>query len=304
MIKNKEAIGHLFALFCVIIWGTSFIVSKSLMFAVTPVQLMWLRFVLAYVILWILYPHWSFHWKDEFQFLIISLFANTLYFLAENIALKLTQTSNVSILVTTSPIITALLLLFFHHGERLSHRQTVGFGTAFIGVILVVLNGAFVLRLHPAGDLLALLAAFFWSIYGILVRRCGDKYNSFLITRKLMFYGILTSTPLLLCDEPFDFTALLTVENIGGLLYLSFIASALCYLMWNTSIRHLGVLKTNLYMYAIPLVTLLAGALVLREKVTFIGIVGIALVIAGMVLSTLQSKHATSENDWESERLR
>lgn len=295
MLKSKDAAGQLLALICVILWGTSFIVSKDLMQTVTPVQLMWLRFILAYVMLWLLHPVWRFHLKEEAQFLVISLFANTLYFLAENTALHLTQTANVSILVTTSPIITAILLRIFCHGEPLSRRKLMGFAIAFLGVIFVVLNGVMALDMHPVGDLLAITAAFFWAIYGILVRRCNDRFNSFLITRKLMFYGILTSTPLLLADEPVSLADLLTLKSVMALLYLGFICSALCYLMWNYAIKQIGALKTNLYMYAVPLVTLLAGALFLKERITLMGAVGIALVLAGMVFSTLPEKNIGKE---------
>ncbi len=57
--KQKMS-GHLLALFCVIVWGSTFVVSKSLRAVLTPVQLMLLRFTLAYVALWIIHPKWYF----------------------------------------------------------------------------------------------------------------------------------------------------------------------------------------------------------------------------------------------------
>lgn len=300
MTKQKDTTGHLFALICVILWGTSFIVSKNLMHTITPVQLMGIRFLLAYLMLWILYPKWQFHRKEDVRFLVISLFANTLYFLAENTALRFTQTSNVSILVTTSPIITAILLRFFCHGERLTHRKIGGFGIAFLGVIFVVCNGVVGLHLRPAGDILAIAAAVSWSIYGILVRGCNETYNSFLITRKLMFYGFLTSLPLLLKDGMPDLTILLSIGNVISLIYLGFVCSALCYVMWNYAIKQIGTLKTNLYMYAVPLVTMLAGALLLHETITPMGAGGIALVLAGMMLSALPVPNQNTESTHKS----
>jgi len=289
--KERLLSGHLFAMICVLIWGTTFIVSKNLMKTLTPIQLMWMRFVIAYVALWALYPHWYLHWKEEPWFFLISLFGNTLYFLSENSALRLTQAANVSILVATAPIITALILRFTR-GEKLTPRQGIGFAVSFVGVVLVVLNGVFMLRLHPTGDLLALAAAASWAVYSILIRRSTEEYNSFLITRKVMFYGILTSTPLLLLNKAaINFSALLTFKNIMGLVYLGFIGSALCYVMWNNSIRQLGTLKASIYINAIPLVTLLAGSVVLNETVTNMGAIGIILVIGGLLLSNLNNNH-------------
>ena len=87
--KQKNGLGHLMAIICVTIWGSSFVVSKGLMEFLYPVQLMMLRFLLAYGFVWILYPKWYFRWKEEWRFLAMAIFANTLYYWAENTALTL-----------------------------------------------------------------------------------------------------------------------------------------------------------------------------------------------------------------------
>ena len=288
--KQKESSGHLMALGCVLVWGSTFVVSKGLMDILQPVQLMLIRFILAYAAMWVVHPRWYFRWREEWRFLLMALFANTLYYWAENTALTLTQTSNVSILVSTTPIVTALLAVI-RKEERLSRNQAIGFGIAFVGVVLVVFNGAISLQVRLGGDLLALVSSVSWAIYGILLRRWSGEYNSALITRKLMFYGILTTLPLVIADgHPIDFAALLTWENGVKLMYLSFVGNAMCYLLWSTAVQRIGVLKANLYIYMVPLVTLLVSALVLHETITLMGVAGILLVIGGMILGTVQGK--------------
>ena len=281
--------GHVFALLSVLAWGTSFLVSKNLMTKITPVQLMFLRFVIAWVAIWIIHPKWRFHWKEEGQFLLLSLIGNTLYFLAENTAIRMTMASNVSILVSSAPIFSALMLRLFGKSERLSLRQAAGIGIAFLGVLFVVFNGVFVLKLNPTGDLLAVSAAVFWALYGFLAKQILEKFDTFLITRKLMFYGIITTTPLLLTDgEGVAAIRMLGFGDLCGLLYLGLICSAVCYLMWNEAITELGAMKTNLYVYAVPVVTMLASALLLGERITGAGMIGVALVVGGMILSSLE----------------
>ena len=68
--------GHLLSILCVIAWGTSFLVSKGLMEKITPVQLMMLRFVIAWLAIWVIYPKWYFNWKEEGQFIVLSLVGN------------------------------------------------------------------------------------------------------------------------------------------------------------------------------------------------------------------------------------
>ncbi len=296
--QNTPLVGHLCALFVVLCWGTSFIVSKSLLSYMTPIQLIWLRFLFAYLSLWILCPKWHFSLREEGWFFLLSVFSNTLYFLAENTALGLTQSSNVSILTSTIPIMTAFLLLFVK-GKKMQKRQLFGSLFAFVGVVLVILNGVFILKLGGVGDLLALCAALSWSFYSLLIFDKVGKYNGFLISRKLMFYGFLTLTPIMLAQgAPFDVGVMLGEGRIFALLYLAVICSAVCYALWNKAIFAIGITATNTYLYAMPLFTLVGGIAVLHEKLTLMGGVGIVIVILGMLYTNTKSH--TAENNEKS----
>jgi len=283
---NTQQRGHIMAFICVLVWGTTFIASKDLMVFLTPLQLMTLRFCLAYIVLWVIYPKWHFKLSEEWRFLLMALFANTLYYWAENTALTLTQASNVSILVSTSPIMAAVMLALFYR-EKMSRRQILGFAVAFFGVVLVVFNGAFALHLNPLGDMLALLAAVSWASYGMLLRRWSKDYPSVLITRKLLFYGIITVLPLLISSgEALEFSALFSFGNIARLAYLVLFGNALCFILWNSAVGMIGVLKSNMYIYMIPLITLVVSALVLDEVISFMGLAGSVLIISGMIFAS------------------
>ena len=287
--KNNTIKGHLLAFFCITIWGTTFIVSKNVMHTYTPVQLMFIRFIIAYAALWVLYPHWYFNLKDEIKFLIASLFANTLYFLAENTALTITHAANVSIIVTTAPVLTAVFqrILF---KKKILFLQAIGYVVAFIGVVFVVLNGVLNLQLSPAGDFLALLATLCWAIYSLAIEKLNDTFNNLLLTRKLMLYGALTTFPIMLLSDGFpSFCMLFTKGIIAGVAYLGIVGSALCYIFWNYSIRNIGITSTNIYLYAIPLITLVSSSIFLNEEITAMGIIGIVIVIAGMVTASWHS---------------
>ncbi len=289
--QSKNIIGHLFAAFTVTAWGTSFLVSKNLLMYLTPTQLMWMRFVIAYIALWIIHPVWYFQWRDELRFLAMAMVSNTLYFYTENTALTLTQATNVSILVSTAPILSAILLSLSRKKEVLSPQQKIGYGVAFIGVVFVVLNGALVLHLRPAGDLLALASAMSWAVYSLFARNMLERFDSFLVSRKLMLYGIISAFPMLLAEgQKIHFSAILNPAGISSLFYLGIVCSALCYVLWNSAIARIGTLRTNLYIYAVPLVTMLAGVLLQQEKATGMGLLGIVLVVGGMVLSNMEWK--------------
>lgn len=285
---NKKIVGHILALITIIVWGSTFISTKMLLSEFTPVQIMLCRFAIAYVVLWLIRPKIDkTELKDELLFLLMGIFGCTVYFMTENTALKYTLASNVSIIVASAPIITAILAHFFIKGERLNKNIGLGFAVAFAGVIMVVFNGQFVLKLNPAGDALSLGAAVSWAIYSVILRTCVDKYNSVMLTRKLMFYGFITAFPIALVQgERMPFEAFGNPEMLFCILFLGVVGSGICYVLWNIAISRLGVVTTNNYIYINPFVTLVTGGIVLKEPITVMGVVGAVLIISGVVIAS------------------
>ena len=152
MIKYTEYKYHAAALFTVAVWGATFVSTKVLIaHSLTPAEIFLLRFALAYVCIWPL--------SKGRLFVGAGISGGSLYFLTENMAQEYAPASNVSLIVCTAPVWTALLLSLAYRGERMTRRQIGGSALAFAGMVLVVLNDRFVLHLSPKGDLLALSAA-------------------------------------------------------------------------------------------------------------------------------------------------
>jgi drug/metabolite transporter (DMT)-like permease len=286
--NDKKIILNLLALITVVIWATTFISSKILLSTFTPLEVMFYRFVIAYFLLLIIHP--KFHkiesLKEEAMFLLSGITGGSLYFLAENSAVKISQVSNVGLIVATAPIITALLAHFFTKGEKLNKNLFIGFLIAISGVFLVMFNGNFMLKLNPVGDILALCAALSWSVYSITTKKFGSKYNSLYLTRKIFFYALLTMIPFLFTSEfNFDVSKLLTFKVISNLLFLGVVASSICYVMWNFTVDKLGVVKTNNYIYLIPAITLILSVIILHEKITLYSSLGALLIFLGVYVS-------------------
>ncbi len=291
-LSDKKVTGHILALITIIVWGSTFITTKMLLSEFTPVQIMLCRFVIAYVVLWLIRPKIDkTKPKDELLFLAMGVFGCTVYFMAENTALKYTLASNVSIIVASAPIITAILAHFFIKSEKFSKNTALGFIVAFAGVILVVFNGQFVLKLNPAGDALSLCAAVSWAVYSVILRTCVDKFNSVMLTRKLMFYGFITALPIALIQgDSMPFVAFKKPDMLFCILFLGVIGSGICYVMWNKAISRLGVVTTNNYIYINPFVTLVTGGIILKEPITVMGVAGALLIISGVVISSKKKK--------------
>lgn len=157
---KKNRLYTLLALLVILFWGTTFVSTKILLTRLSPVQIMLLRYLIAYAALLVIHP--KFHrpegLRQELCCIAAALCGSTLYFLAENTALSYTQASNVSLLISAAPILTSVVAHLFTRDERLTRHAFYGFFLAMAGIFLVVFNGRFVLKLSPAGDLLALAA--------------------------------------------------------------------------------------------------------------------------------------------------
>ena len=200
---QKKTLGHLYALFTILVWGSCFVLTKVMLTAYTPTQIIPLRMGLAYLTLWALRPRTlKLPWKDELMFILIGITGGSVYFFLQNTAAAHTSAANVSILVSMSPILTVLLAqLFSRKGEKLGKLVYIGALVAIVGVVLVVLNGTLSFHLSPLGDLLALAAALMWAVYSILVKKYTERYDNFLVTRRVFLWAFLTSLPLVLLTD-------------------------------------------------------------------------------------------------------
>ena len=286
MKHQNRLTGYCFAAFTVVVWGSTFISSKVLLEFYTPAQIMLTRFILAYCALWLLRPRrLALTLKQEGVFFLLGLLGCTAYFYTENTALSYTLASNVSIIVAAAPIFTAILAHFAGE-ERFRASTLAGFLVAFSGVILVVCNGTFVLKLNPKGDLLALAAAVCWAIYSVLLRRASRGLDSLLVTRRTMFWGIVTALPLVAAEGvPYPMAPLMTASGIANFLFLGLVGSALCFVLWNKAFRILGVVTTNTFIYLMPFITIVAARIFLDEPISPLALLGAVLITAGVVLS-------------------
>lgn len=288
-------LGHLGALLTVSMWGYSFVSSKVLLeHGMGPTEIYVCRFILAYLLI-AMASHsrlFSNNFRDEVLFFLCGLCAGSIYFIAENTALEYTLTTNVSLLTSMSPLITAMLVGLVYKNEKLGSGIWIGSAFAVIGVGCVVFNSSADVQIRPLGDFLSLAAAFSWAVYSIILRKLNALYDVWFISRKTFFYGLVTAVPFLLFEEnkvnPLEIISEPAVW--GNLLFLGVGASTVAYLLWAETVKRVGAVKANNYMYLQPVITLIVSALVLGERVTIVGYLGIALILGGLWLGDYLSK--------------
>ncbi len=287
--ESKKSMGHLAALLTILIWGTTFISTKILLVDFEPVEILFFRFIMGYFVLLIICPRRlkDLEKKQELTFLAAGLCGICLYYLLENIALTLTMASNVGVIISVAPFFTAILAhLFMKSEEKLRANFFVGFVVAMIGIVLISFNGSS-LELNPMGDILALIAAFVWACYSILTKKISSYgYPVILTTRRTFFYGILFMIPtLFFFDFKMELSRLENISYLLNILYLGLGASALCFVTWNFAVKVLGAIKTSVYIYMVPVITVITSVLILREQITLLSGIGTILTLVGLFLS-------------------
>ena len=293
--KLSAVIGyHLVAFATVAIWGTTFVFTKILLHnGLSPALIFTLRFILAYVLMLIgslatkRFKVFADSWRDELLMLLLGVTGGSLYFLTENASMLFTTATNTSLIVCTCPLFAMLLIaIVYRQTEHISRMQAIGSLIACVGMVVVVLNGRFVLHLSPVGDLLAFAACLCWAFYSLLMKQVLKRYSSFFITRKVFFYGIVTIIPYYFVHPDFpSVEVLLRPEVFWNLLFLSVVASMVCYVMWNWVISKLGAVVATNWVYFNPIVTILFAWWLLHEKITAWFLLGSMLIIVGMLLS-------------------
>lgn len=286
---NQKLLWHLLAVGVVAVWGTTFVNTKILYNSgLTPSEIFFLRFLIAYVAIWFISPRKLFanSWRDEGTMLLLGITGGSLFFVAENSAVALTYVNNVSFITSTSPLVTVILGIVFVKSIKATWTLIVGSLIALVGVGLVIFNGSFILHLNPWGDLLALLTAVCWAVYTLLMKSVSDRYSAVFITRKLFFYGLLTVLPMFLIDPwTVSLATLLTPKVAFNLLLLGLVASFLCFALWTVVIERLGVMTASNYQYLNPITTVVASAIWLSEPMTAIAYIGSALILIGVIVS-------------------
>ena len=318
---------HLLALATIFVWGTTFVSTKVLLADLAPQWILLIRFALGLAALCALRPRMLSvaSRRDEGLFVLAGLTGVAAYYLLENMALTFASATAVGVIVTTSPLITALIAAARGQRETLSPRFLAGFALAMAGILLVTLagsanEGASALAEAGAGPVtsfadapgalwargttasgaataldagalvgcaLALAAAAVWAAYSTLVAHlAASGYETIAATKRTFAWGLLFMAPaVLLGGEVPDPAVLVRPVNLGNLLFLGVIASAACFATWGYAVKHLGAVVTSTYIYLVPAVTAACAAVVLGEPLSPAVLTGMALTVAGLLLS-------------------
>lgn len=284
---------HALAFFTVFIWGITFVSTKYLTGFLSSMEILFIRYVIAYAALWIICPRPLLFCglKHEAYMFFAALSGAAAYQYLENLSVSYTSPASVSFITASAPLFTALLAHKFL-GEKISLKILLGMAISLFGIFLICFGDSETIETGLLGDVIISLGIWLWAVYSVLVKKISAfGYNGFLVTRRLFLYSVIVLFPFTAAGFNSDRIASLKQPAvIINLLFLGILASAVCFATWNRSVEKLGATTTSKYLFISPIITLLTQWICSMGKPGPAALLGMAITLIGLFISELDLK--------------
>jgi drug/metabolite transporter (DMT)-like permease len=287
--SSKVFTAQLKLLAAIAVWGGSFIATKLAVGEVSPVVVVWSRFLIGFLILgWFAWRHGELSiptWKDGLEFAFLGFMGIALHQWLQSSGLVTSEAATTAWIVSTSPVFMAVLGWLFLK-EHLGVIGTLGIVLATLGVPLVIskgsLTGIFSGGFGQPGDILILISALNWAIFSVMARPALQRHSAIKVTFYILLFGWLFTSLQFLAGGYWHEFGQLTATGWIAIVFLGVFCSALAYIFYNDGLRVLPASQVGAFLYLEPLVATLVAALVLSEQIVFTTLVGGVLILLGV----------------------
>ena len=282
---------------CNFFWASNWIVGRALHVTTTPAARNSWRWGLAALFLlpfsWTQvresWPIIRRHWLLMLVFGITG--AGSFHFLIYT-GLRHTEAINALLLNSSIPII-IIVISWLWHRETIGWRQAAGIVISFLGVFTIIGRGDLSSLLHlkvNEGDLLILLAMPIWGFYSVLLRKRPAGIGDLAFLQVISTVATLLVLPIYLWELAHGVTTELDATSLACFVYIAVFASLAGYIFWNWAIAEVGANMAGLTQHLMPAFGAALAILLLHEQAYPFHAVGMALILAGVFLSTMRRR--------------
>ncbi|EOV9528447.1 DMT family transporter [Bacillus cytotoxicus] len=270
-----------------LLWGGNFVVGKSLVDYASPMTLTSLRWIIAIVcllpIVWLKEKKLLPPRAALLPLVLMGITGVALFNIFQFLALENTSATNVGLISTLNAISIALFSALFLK-EKINILQILSMILSFFGVLLVLSKGDFSilssLRFN-SGDVWMIAAVCIWGIYSVCSKWATKTISPMLAT----FYSGIFGVILLLPFHIHTFTVTkIDASFVTSLLYTGLISTVVCMVLWNIGVQKLGATTSGIFLNFNPIFTAILAFLFLGEALTWVQVLGTAIVVTGCYL--------------------
>ncbi|MED4116216.1 DMT family transporter [Priestia megaterium] len=284
---KNTLLGSIYLALAASIWGGMYVVVKVVVAVIPPLELVWIRYVIAILALFIVglikRQSWRINKRHIPLIVAIGVIGNAISIVTQEYGTMLSSAQMGAIITSSTPafmVIFARLIL----KEKLNIKKGISVCLATIGVLLIVGNGHINMS-SQLGGISLLMAALTWALMSILIKRVPSNYSPVVVTTYSILVAILVLTPFVYKGLAEIHISKLTDPTIGGgLLYLGIISTALAFILWNRGLQLLNASSGGLFFFFQPLVGTLLGWLLLGESIGGTFWIGSFLILSGVLL--------------------
>ncbi len=274
-------------------WAGNVVVARGFADQIPPVALSFWRWFLALLILLPLglRPAWARrqviarHWKMLLVLGALSVgFFNTLLYLAA----QTTSAANIGLINSTMPVM-VILLAWLTLGQRPSILHIAGIMLAIVGTLVVVSQGSWngmIGLSYQAGDLLMVLAVFFWSIFSVMLNRYPIPLGALEFLTAQIFFGVLVILPFYLLELVVIGGFSMRPAHVLPFTYVALFPGLLAYALWNHGVRKLGPNSASMSAYLVPVFAAALAWALLGEALALYHALGGFLILLGVFCAT------------------
>ncbi|USL38046.1 MULTISPECIES: DMT family transporter [Priestia] len=284
---KNTLLGSIYLALAASIWGGMYVVVKVVVAVIPPLELVWIRYVIAILALVIIglikRQSWRINKRHIPLIIAIGVIGNAISIVTQEYGTMLSSAQMGAIITSSTPafmVIFARLIL----KEKLNMKKGISICLATIGVLLIVGNGHINMS-SQLGGISLLMAALTWALMSILIKRVPNSYSPVVITTYSILVAILVLTPFVYKRLGEIHISKLADPTIGGgLLYLGIVSTALAFILWNRGLQLLNASSGGLFFFFQPLVGTLLGWLLLGESIGGTFWIGSFLILSGVLL--------------------
>lgn len=278
------------------IWGGMYVVSKYVLDFIPPLKLVWLRFIIAFVVLYGILKlaekkqkkKVTIRKKDWLLFAWIGFIGYFISITCQFIGTKLSDAHTGSLVTSATPafmVIFAALIL----KEKLTARRLLSTIIATIGVIIVI-GWDIEIGSYFIGTIILVGAAITWALLSIYVKTASARFSSLVITTYAIFFSLFFITPFMIWELQTSSIGTVNTYVILGVLYLGIVSTAGAFFLWNKGLELMDASIGSLFFFFQPIVGSLLGWLLLNETLNSNFFIGGILIICSVLITTFEKK--------------